>query len=726
MAGGLINIVSYVSNDLYLTGAPQITFYKMVYRRYTNFAVETVFLDFDDDIKFDYESELVPPRIADLMHKAYLHIIIPSIGITYQDVGIDPSVLDFVYADKNTVTEYEKIKSVYMNVMTSIYRIIFKAYNASNVTYATLVQDVQEYVNQNNILTLLDEYDALLLETREKLIANNDPREGILNSIESNLWHKLTHTDVNQLFENAIKSIDTDVFEPNSSEYVTEIQRLMKKTIYDEMTKSLEFCKEVQKYYFDEYNKFIRNVSNDKNNNIKSAWVKNLGHSIIDRIDINIGGKMIDRHLGIWINIWHQLTYKEVQIPIYDKLIGNVSELTNFDKQEKPAYEMYIPLTFWFNKFNGLSFPLIAMQYNDIRFTIKLRKFEQVFYIERLFKAELNGTEVILTAELIDFILNRSEDRASLTLQNIQLIDDVNLTDIWDNKGKRLHGHILMDYIYLESPERQRFAQSGHEYLIERMQIEDFDNIKQTQFDVQVNFLNPSKEIIWAFLKNVYMENETGSNECRWYDHSLNKNNKNPLVLGRITFNGNTRVDQQVGSYFDVFQPWTYHKVSPSAGINMYSFSIDPVQQQPTGSCNFSKLTDVRLFLTINDSYFRYTLRDLYHHDLDIDFKINITEPDKVMHMIAIDYARSVLEIYANTGTLPGVPNYEIPEILDTAQATVNVWDLLATGQSIDVLLSEYIKVLFLTAAKMFSFSLSMNILRLIGGYGALAYSGIN
>ena len=87
MAGGLINIVSYVSNDLYLTGSPQITFYKMVYRRYTNFSMESVYLDFDDDIKFDHESELVPPRIADLLHKSYLHISIPSINISSPSSG---------------------------------------------------------------------------------------------------------------------------------------------------------------------------------------------------------------------------------------------------------------------------------------------------------------------------------------------------------------------------------------------------------------------------------------------------------------------------------------------------------------------------------------------------------------------------------------------------------------------------------------------------------------
>ena len=58
MAGGLINIISYASNDLYLTGAPQITFYKMVYRRYTNFSMESISIDFDSDINFNEETHI--------------------------------------------------------------------------------------------------------------------------------------------------------------------------------------------------------------------------------------------------------------------------------------------------------------------------------------------------------------------------------------------------------------------------------------------------------------------------------------------------------------------------------------------------------------------------------------------------------------------------------------------------------------------------------------------
>ena len=42
MGGGLMQLVAYGAQDIYLTGNPQITFFKVVYRRHTNFAMETV------------------------------------------------------------------------------------------------------------------------------------------------------------------------------------------------------------------------------------------------------------------------------------------------------------------------------------------------------------------------------------------------------------------------------------------------------------------------------------------------------------------------------------------------------------------------------------------------------------------------------------------------------------------------------------------------------------
>ena len=42
MGGGLMQLVAYGAQDIYLTGHPQITFFKVVYRRHTNFSMECI------------------------------------------------------------------------------------------------------------------------------------------------------------------------------------------------------------------------------------------------------------------------------------------------------------------------------------------------------------------------------------------------------------------------------------------------------------------------------------------------------------------------------------------------------------------------------------------------------------------------------------------------------------------------------------------------------------
>lgn len=725
MTGGLINIASYVANDLYLTGAPQITFYKMVYRRYTNFAMESVVVNFDDALKFNHESELLFPRTGDLIHKLFLHIRIPSISITKEDVGIDISDFKYNYADKSTVSDYEKIKNVYMKIFTDIYRIIYKAVNASNVTYLGLFQDVQDYVNTNDILKTLDDYNTLLTTKQKELILNNDKRSDILDYTRSNLWYILSNIDVSKLYASSKEQIDTENIPENSDEYSKELQRIMKNTALKEIEKGLDFCVQVQQYFFDEYLSFIKQSERDRSNNVKAAWVRNLGHSIIDYVDIFIGGKRIDRHLGIWINIWYQLTYKESQRKIYNKLIGNVSELTDFNSLEKPQYDIYIPMTFWFNKFNGLSFPLIAMQYNDLRLNVKLRNLEQVFFIEKIYKADLNGNQTILTAEMIDFIQNKSEDRSDLTLSNIEEVKDINILDIFESKGKALFGDMLVDYVYLDSLERKRFAQSGHEYLIERIQYDEFTGIDKSIYDVQLNFTTPSKELIWVMHKDIYKERY-----CDWSDYSLSKthNNKNPILDAQISFNNYVRVQKQEGKYFDTYQPYVFHRASPSAGINLYSFSLDPMQNQPTGTCNFTKLSNVRMLMNLDLRLFNYTDTDIYPYDLDINFTLAITDYE-IIDKINTDYAEKVIRTYKTDGEINDkADTVEIINEIASAEITLDFYNKLLIGQSrgeaTNVSLDDYRKVIFKTNSTFFVFDLTLNILRLIGGYGELAYSG--
>lgn len=729
MVGGLINVVSYVSSDLYLTGAPQITFYKMVYRRYTNFAMESVVQEFDNDIEFNREAELIPERVGDLIHKGYLRIKIPRFQIRKEDVGIDVSDFDFDYANESVITDFQNVKNVYAKILTDIYRLIFKATNARNVNYTGLVLDVQNYVNAENRLQLLVAYNELLNLTRVRLSEELGNPEcildyAILDPNRTNLWEILQKVDVSKLFNDAAENLDVLDIDPNSQEYTQEVNQIMKESVLGLMTNALDDFQRVQDLFFTEYKTFLKQIENDKSQNIRFAWVRNLGFSIIDYLDVYIGGKRIDRHLGIWMNIWYELTHTEAQKRDFRDMIGDVAELTNFDTVEKPEYTLLIPMNFWFNKFNGLSFPLLAMQYNSLRFRLKLRRLEEVSYVEKVYRVEINGSERMMTASTLDYFINRAVDRGEINITNIEEVRDICIDDIFEDRGKRVEGNMLLDYVYLESKERKKFAQSGHEYLIERVQHEIFDDIDRTDFSVKLDFTNPSKEIVWVFHKDVYAQNPFAYTECRWQDHTTKRSTKNPIIDFTMSYNGYTRIQRQVGKYFDRFQPFIYHQTTPLAGINIYSFCIDPLQSQPTGSCNFSKLSEVLMVMNLELDLLRYTIAELYPYYENLDFILTIQDPVEFSNMIDIRSIRTEIRNLEDIVLVQGRNRTTQEELrLEELQSFEEAYTQLQSGEN-RIQRSIYRRVPLITTAKFYVFHLSLNILRLIGGYGALAYSG--
>jgi Major capsid protein N-terminus/Large eukaryotic DNA virus major capsid protein len=77
--GGLLQLVAQGKQDVFLTGNPQISFFKMVYRRYTNFAVESQPMYFDGTANFGQRISCLIPRRGDLLGKIYLDIVLPQL-----------------------------------------------------------------------------------------------------------------------------------------------------------------------------------------------------------------------------------------------------------------------------------------------------------------------------------------------------------------------------------------------------------------------------------------------------------------------------------------------------------------------------------------------------------------------------------------------------------------------------------------------------------------------
>jgi hypothetical protein len=80
--GGLLQLVAHGKQDVYLTGNPQMTWFKMVYRRYTNFAIESQPMYFDGTPDFGKRITCLVPRRGDLLGQIILEVTLPAITLT--------------------------------------------------------------------------------------------------------------------------------------------------------------------------------------------------------------------------------------------------------------------------------------------------------------------------------------------------------------------------------------------------------------------------------------------------------------------------------------------------------------------------------------------------------------------------------------------------------------------------------------------------------------------
>lgn len=74
----------------------------------------------------------------------------------------------------------------------------------------------------------------------------------------------------------------------------------------------------------------------------------------------------------------------------------------------------------------------------------------------------------------------------------------------------------------------------------------------------------------------------------------------NPVVWAKLQLNGHDRFSGRDGKYFNLVQPYQHHENVPSAGINLYSFGLKPEEHQPSGTCNFSRIDNATLQLSLS------------------------------------------------------------------------------------------------------------------------------
>ena len=313
-------------------------------------------------------------------------------------------------------------------------------------------------------------------------------------------------------------------------------------------------------------------LEQDCSNSVHSFWINSIGHALIKSMDIKIGGLLIDRQYGEWLEIWGELTQKEEKRTGYFEMIGKTSDglsTINRDKFKGPL-QLYVPLNFWFCKNIGLSLPLIALQYHDVELFVEIRPFDECYI---------------------------TNDGSKLT-----------------QKNSYLSMSLLTDYIFLDAEERKSFAQKEHEYLIEQIQHSTHFSFSTAsgQTNIPINFNHPIKELIWILKRTDIGEYKVDPCACNniisygndWFNfsdkvgviHGFDDTFEDAVLL----LNGSQRFSKMDADYFRLVQTYVRHSRIPSKQIYIYSFALRPEEYQPTGTCNYSRIDNSTLNLTFH------------------------------------------------------------------------------------------------------------------------------
>ena len=329
---------------------------------------------------------------------------------------------------------------------------------------------------------------------------------------------------------------------------------------------------------------------------ISGRWTDDVGHHLIKYVELDIGGQRLDKHYGVWLQIWSALTVPASMQATYNKMVGKTKQLCDFSTNVKPRKTLYVPLQFYFCRNAGQSLPLIALQYHEVKINIEFRPIEQLW----------------ISA---DGVLDDAVCRQNL-----------NDCSLW------------VDYIYLDTDERRRFAQTSHEYLIEQLQTSGEESINNTSNKIRLNFNHPCKELIWVVQKDSHIGTPGGEVSNQWSNYQLDAFNVyetpfsmfdgelygtnsgnfstthgetvgatdgNPVLNSKLQLNGHDRFAVREGSYFNLVQQFQGHTCgTQSEGINVYSFALKPEEQQPSSCVNFSRIDNAVLMMTVHPGTF--------------------------------------------------------------------------------------------------------------------------
>jgi hypothetical protein len=520
MPAGEIQLVSFGEENMYLNENPQITFFKIVYRRYTNFSIETVQTNFTCQFDFGKKISCELSKLGDLIHKMWLVIELPSIPILYDLTNTIDKKLKFAWARK---IAYALIDYVEIEINGEVKSRMWGEW-----------LNVLDELNYTNFNSSLDQYIGNIPE----IYTLHSTSEGIKSFklyIPMYFWFCL----------NSGSALPLLCLEYNTIRLNVQLNSFDKCAIFSPSN----YIK-IQKYYGDG----ILSEPLVQYNNQGLAWAEfdSIEVGDIDKTTMNI------------------LNYK-----LYYRKISDNSFITT-----KESY---------------LSNLLINNLQNIIQQGVD-KPSNYIIY-------GLNSKSIFIPVPTND------DNPSSIYIENNYIFKkptNIPLKNIF----------LLVDYVYLDRDERNKFYNEKHEYIIEQIFFTGNYYLQNLNNKNNIQILNPCKWLV--FMGQIsYLTNPNVNDFFNYKTTFIRNNEENILgepVISFANFGYNSiNIENYPMNYYNLLMPfYNFPMAKPPSGFGLATYSLYPANVQSSGSCNmdfFNPFVINTIFNKIDEKYNNYIFK---------------------------------------------------------------------------------------------------------------------
>ena len=387
-------------------------------------------------------------------------------------------------------------------------------------------------------------------------------------------------------------------------------------------------------------------------------WIENIGALMINKITITCGNQKLQEYSGQYLLSAVQRDYPDQKLKLFNEMIGNITELndpansgsyintypnafyTTNPAGAQPSINgrtLYIPLNAWFCLKPQMAFPLVSLQYNELKITITLKAINELFQVR----------DVLDYTNGYPYIAPNFNEYSQQMYRFLQTPPDVPI-DINSYNDKRSiwnpNLHLNCTYCFLSNDESTIFAKNNQSYLIKQVYEKIFYNLSGTN-KVDLDSLGMVASWMFFFRRSDANLRNEWSNYTNWpynylpfqvqlasvlgtfpnpnklagplligpgvtpYDTLTGlqitgvynpQNNKNILTTMAILLDGDYRENTLPAGVFNFVQKYVRTNGFAPSGLYCYNFCLDtdPFNLQPSGAMNMSRFTNIQFEFT--------------------------------------------------------------------------------------------------------------------------------